>query len=274
MPTRDQAGSAGARGRVTGVGHRHYRGGRPRRFHAAAEAGRAGADAAAARHRPAGRRARGGGGPGVGDRHGRHDRRVRGSRRGHPPGRDPRRGALAAHPRGEHQRRLRDVRGGAARRDAAGDLRLVQPRGRVHAALGVPGARLRLSRARYLLRGLQGRCGGPGRHVPLPVRPGRDLPADHVLLPAPDERADAVDVAVTGRRGTAVRGVPDRGAAGVPRSLRGLGQHPRRLGLAGRGEGARLRAAGRRGGVRRRGPRRGGTCPGPRHGPGAAVPGR
>ena len=37
---------------------------------------------------------------------------------------------------------------------------------------------------------------GAGRDVPPPVRPGRDLPADPVLLPAPGERADAVHLAV------------------------------------------------------------------------------
>ena len=34
----------------------------------------------------------------------------------------------------EHQRRLRRVRGGPPGRDAPGDLRLVQPRGRLHPA--------------------------------------------------------------------------------------------------------------------------------------------
>ena len=70
----------------------------------------------------------------------------------------------------------------------------------------------------------------------------------------------------------AVRGLPDR-AARIPGHLRGLGQHPRRLGLAGRGRGAGLPAAGRRGSLRRRDP-----GPGPRRRPGrrpgAALPGR
>ena len=52
----------------------------------------------------------------------------------------------------------------------------------------------------------------------------------------------------------AVRGLPDHGTAGVPGHLRGLGQHPRRLGLAGRGQGPGLPAAGRRGSLRRRDP--------------------
>ncbi len=258
----DNATICGPR-RLTRVGHRHHRGRRPRRVHAQAEAGRAGPDAARPRHRPAGRRPGGGGDPGLGGGPGRHDGRVRGGRRRHPPGRDPGRGVLGTHPRDEHQRRLRDVRGGPPGRDAAGDLRLVEPRGRVHAALGLPRARLRVSRAGHLLRGVQGGGGGAGGDVPPPVRPGRDLPADPVLLPAAGERADAVDLAVARRRGPAVRGVPDRGPAGVPRRLRGVGQHPRRLGLAGRGQGPRLRAAGRRGGVRRRGHCGRGRRPGP-----------
>ena len=55
-----------------------------------------------------------------------------------------------------------------------------------------------------------------------------------------------------GRRGPALRGVPDRREARLPGHLRGVRQHPRRLGLPGRGQGAGLRAARRRGGVRRR----------------------
>ena len=54
-----------------------------------------------------------------------------------------------------------------------------------------------------------------------------DLPAHHVLLPAADERADAVDLAVPGRRGAAVRGLPDHARARVPGDLRGVRQHPR-----------------------------------------------
>ena len=102
-----------------------------------------------------------------------------------------------------------------------------------------------------------------GRDVPLPVRPGRHLRAHPVLLPAAGERPDAVDLAVPGRRRPALRGVPDRRAARVPGHLRGLGQHPRRLGLAGRGPGPGLPAAGRRGGLRRRGHRRAAASPTP-----------
>ena len=70
----------------------------------------------------------------------------------------------------------------------------------------------------------------------------------------------------------ALRGLPDRRTARVPRRLRRLRQHPRRLGLAGRGPGARLPAAGRRGGLRRRDHRRARRA-GPGR-PGAALPGR
>jgi hypothetical protein len=182
--------------RLTGVGHRHHRSRGPRRVHAEAEAGPPRTYAAGTRRRPADGRPGRGGHPGLGDRHRRDDGRLPGGGRRHPPGRHPRRGVLAAHPRAEHQRQLRDVRGGPAGRDAASDLRLVQPRGGIHPAFGVPGARLRLSRAGHLLRRLQGQRRGAGRDVPPPVRPGRGLRADTVLLPAAGQRANAIHLAV------------------------------------------------------------------------------
>ena len=151
----------------------------------------------------------------------------------------------------------------ARRAGAAGHLRLLQPRGRIRAPRGLPGARLRLPGAGHLLRGVQGGHRGAGRDVPPPLRPGRDLRSHPVLHPAAGRRADAVHLAVAGRRRPAVRGLPDHGTAGIPGHLRGLGQHPRRLGLAGRGQGPGLPAAGRRGRLRRRDP-----GPGPGRRPG------
>ena len=71
----------------------------------------------------------------------------------------------------------------------------------------------------------------------------------------PTQSARPVHLAVSRRRRAALRGVPVRAAARIPGHLRGVGQHPGRLGLAERGEVARLRAAGRRRGLRRRRPR-------------------
>src|SRR5215831_12125330 len=144
---------------------------------------------------------------------------------------------------------------GAAGGRAAGDLRLVQPRGRVRAAGELPGARLRVPRAGHLLRRGQGGGRGPGRPVPLPVRPGHDLhPGPDLLRQAP-QRPGPVHLAVPGRRRTAVRGLPERARPGVPGRLRRLGEHPRWLGQPAGGEGARLQPPGRRGGVRGRGDR-------------------
>src|SRR5207247_10796274 len=94
---------------------------------------------------------------------------------------------------------------------AAGHLRFLEPYGGVLPALGVPRARLRLPRARHLLRGGQGDRGGAGRALPPPLWHGRDLPADPDLLGAAAECAVAVHLAFPRRRWTAVRGLPDGG---------------------------------------------------------------
>src|SRR5262245_30184807 len=143
----------------------------------------------------------------------------------------------------------------AASGRAEGELRLVQPRRRVRAAGELPGARLRVPRAGHLLRRGQGGGRGPGRPLPLPVRPGHDLYSRPDLHRDTPQRPGAVDLAVPGRRRPAVRGVPDRAGPGVPGHLRRLGQHPRRLGQPAGGAGARIHPPGRRRVVRGRGDR-------------------
>ena len=64
----------------------------------------------------------------------------------------------------------------------------------------------------------------------------------------PPERSVAVHLAFPRRRRAAVRGLPDRGRPGLPGGLRGVGEHPGRVGEPGRGPGAGVRAPGRRGG--------------------------
>ena len=58
----------------------------------------------------------------------------------------------------------------------------------------------------------------------------------------PQQPADAGHVAVPGRRRAALRGVPDRPGARLPRHLRRVRQHPGRLGVPGRRARPRLRA--------------------------------
>jgi len=104
----------------------------------------------------------------------------------------------------------------AARR--AGTPRVIfassKPRGGVHPARGLPGARLRLpqagtpttaSRRRRWRRWPRCTTNGTGMDA--------YLPADLVLLPAAAERPDAVHLAVARRRGPALRGLPDRRTA-------------------------------------------------------------
>ena len=210
--------SAGQRprrpGRPRNVGWRandpHHRGGRPGRGHAAPAAGPPGPDPAPAGHRRPDRRARGGGGPRLGHRHGRDDRRLPRCLGRDPSGEHLRRGLLGGHPPGQHPGHLRGLRGGAAGGRAPGHLRVVQPCGRVHAAGELPRARLRLPGAGHLLRRGQGGGRGAGRALPLQVRPGHDLHSHPDLLRKAAQRPGAVHLAVPGRRRAAVRGLPDR----------------------------------------------------------------
>ena len=200
------------------------------RDHAAPAAGPPGPDPAPAGHRRHDRRACRGGDPRLGHRHGRHDGRVPRRLGRDPPGEHLRRGLLGGHPPAQHPGHLRRLRGGAAGGRAAGDLRVVQPRGRLLAAGELPGAGLRLPRARHLLRRGQGDRRGAGRPVPLQVRPGHHLHPHPELLPQAAQRPVAVHLAVPRRCRAAVRGLPDHAGPGIPGGLRRLGQHPRRLG--------------------------------------------
>ncbi|CAK7286284.1 hypothetical protein SGPA1_40544 [Streptomyces misionensis JCM 4497] len=234
--------------------HRDHRSRGRGRHPAPPPAGPQGPDTAAARRGAGTGRGRGRGRgvrPGVGHGPAGDARGPHRGRRGHPPRRPERRGAVGPHPRHQHQRHPHGPRSGPPGRRAPRDHREQQPRGGLPPPGRGRGTGLPLPPPRHLLRREQGGRRGPGQPLPRPLRPGRGLRPHRRLLRNPHRHPPVGHLAVPGRL-RAPDGGAHRGAlARLPRGVGRLGQHPP-LVLAGRGTRPGLRTPGRRRALRRR----------------------